>query len=118
MAMQFFGPVPWGLALDDPRLQGPAPIGSLCDWCGEPIAADDFGVTLPLLQPAAAPADAKRTTVFHRECDLRQVVGSVGHQRGRCSCYGGTEEDPPALTRRQAAQAAVAHFALIAPKLS
>lgn len=43
----------------------------------------------------------------HLECWVRAGVGSVGHLRGRCSCYGGTEEDPDGLTLREAARAAV-----------
>lgn len=43
----------------------------------------------------------------HRECAIRNIVGSVGHIRGTCSCKGGTEEDPPGMTKRQAAEAAV-----------
>jgi len=45
---------------------------------------------------------------FHQECLVRMFAGSVGHQNKRCSCYGGTEEDPPGMTKRQAAQAAAA----------
>jgi hypothetical protein len=45
---------------------------------------------------------------MHYYCLTRSVVGSVGHQFGRCSCNGGTFEDPPRLTRQQAAIAA--HF--------
>lgn len=44
----------------------------------------------------------------HWECAARAVLGSVGHQQGRCGCYGGTEEDPPGMTRREAARAALA----------
>jgi hypothetical protein len=42
----------------------------------------------------------------HVECEFRQVAGSVGHQMKRCSCFGGIEEDPPGMTRREAARAA------------
>jgi hypothetical protein len=45
---------------------------------------------------------------YHRECHLRQVTGSVGHQLRQCSCYGGDREDPPELSVRDAARAAVA----------
>jgi hypothetical protein len=48
----------------------------------------------------------------HYECGLRAALGSLGHQRRRCSCYGGEEEDPPGLTRRQAAMAATLYFHL------
>jgi hypothetical protein len=64
-----------------------------CLWCGEPVAPaeqDPHRVGQPI----------------HYECGLRCALGSVGHQRRRCSCYGGDEEDPPGMTRREAARAA------------
>lgn len=56
-----------------------------------------------------APGDRTRTmgnARYHLECAFRVVVGSVGHILRRCPCYGGTEDDPPGMTKRQAAQAA------------
>lgn len=74
----------------------------ICLFCDEPILLgeplEEFGCLTeggPMLRRA------------HWECAARQVVGSVGHQRRTCSCYGGSEEDPEGLTRREAAVAAV-----------
>lgn len=49
----------------------------------------------------------------HPECYLRPVIGSVAHIERRCSCFvsGSQCGDDPALTRRQAARAAVAAWA-------
>jgi hypothetical protein len=46
----------------------------------------------------------------HQECAMRTVVGSVAHIEKRCSCYvpGSEEGDPPGMTLREAARAAVA----------
>jgi hypothetical protein len=66
----------------------------LCAWCDEPIL----------------PGEHTSMGGVHYECGLRSVIGSVGHQKGLCSCYGGSEEDPPGLTRRQAAIAAAEYF--------
>jgi hypothetical protein len=46
---------------------------------------------------------------MHVECVYRAVAGSVAHIEQRCSCYvpGSTEGDPPGLTKRQAAKAAL-----------
>jgi len=65
-----------------------------CIYCHEPIHIDDR----TLGQPPS-----------HMECGLRMALGSVAHVRRRCGCYvpGSTEEDPPGMTRRQAAKAAV-----------
>lgn len=47
----------------------------------------------------------------HRECLLRSIVGSVGHQMGRCSCFGyrGNGDDE-SLTRRENALIAARFF--------
>ena len=60
-----------------------------CLHCGEP-----------------ATLDAATRQALHRECAIRMVVGSVGHLLGQCSCFGGTREDPPALSTREAARKA------------
>ena len=41
--------------------------------------------------------------IMHYECSMRSVLGSSGHQLGKCGCVGGTQEDPVGLTKRQAA---------------
>src|SRR5262245_1306654 len=41
---------------------------------------------------------------FHVEC-LFRIGGSLGHQMRLCACYGGTWDDPPGLTKREAARA-------------
>jgi hypothetical protein len=40
---------------------------------------------------------------------MRAIIGSVAHVEHRCSCFvpGSTESDPPGMTRREAANAAV-----------
>lgn len=72
---------------------------TICAWCDEPVLNDD----------RRAPNYAQPT---HYECGLRAAVGSVGHQKQRCFCFGGQDEDPPGLTRRQAAMAAALYFHL------
>lgn len=63
-----------------------------CNHCGEPLLeGEGLGMN----------------PTFHTECFTRLVVNSVGHQLGLCSCYGGNQGDPPNLTIRQAAVAAV-----------
>lgn len=74
----------------------------ICAWCDEPVLEGE----------RLAPNYAQPT---HYECGLRGVLGSVGHQRRRCSCFGGDEEDPPGMTRREAARAAAEYFHLGMP---
>lgn len=62
-----------------------------CEHCDEAMLPDE--------QSAIGP--------FHRECAFRLVAGSVGHIVKRCSCYGGTDGDPPGLSKRDAARAAL-----------
>jgi hypothetical protein len=73
---------------------------AICYWCEEPVTEAE--------RPLAKLNLAGQWN--HYECGLRSVIGSVGHQQKRCSCYGGTEEDPPGATRREAARAAAAYF--------
>lgn len=80
-----------------------APVGDICAWCAEPIAADDFGYLVP-------DAYGRPDRAWHQECFLRQVVGSLGHQERTCSCFGGCDEDPVGFSKRQAALMAVAKF--------
>jgi hypothetical protein len=69
-----------------------------CQYCLEDIGE---GQPFEMVNGGAA--------ALHRECMIRMVVGSVGHQRRTCSCFGGDQEDPEGLTRREAAVAA-AHY--------
>lgn len=63
-----------------------------CRHCGEPLLPHEW-----------------QHEGFHHECITRVTLGSVGHQRQRCPCYGGCEEDPPGMTVREAARAAFDH---------
>lgn len=89
--------------LDAP--EAPAPIGSPCARCDEPIAEGERGWLIPHYDGAAL---SERP--YHYACGIRGIIGSVGHIQRRCSCYGGTDEDPPGMTERQAAEAALALF--------
>jgi hypothetical protein len=98
--MKWFGSQPWG-AFCHGTSQVDTPVGTICDWCEEMILSDDLGVILP---------STESDTTFHRCCFLRSLIGSAGHQKQTCACYGGTEEDPPDMTKKQAAEAATALF--------
>lgn len=92
--MKWFG-INWGASICHSCEHEPTPVGTICGGCGEAIEKSDNGVSMPV------------DTVMHLECFLRSVLGSVGHQKKTCSCYGGNEEDPPGMTLREAAKAAV-----------
>lgn len=78
----------------------PVPVGEACLFCKEAIGPADSGVIMPHFGDGGS-----RLAAIHRECEIRQVVGSVGHQRGLCSCKGGpgTLDDPPGVSKRVAA---------------
>lgn len=88
---QYTAPVYW----DTQETQ--TPEGAICVHCEESIEAGDDGWIDASNHP------------FHRACWLRLIFGSVAHIEKRCSCYvpGSDESDPPGLTRRQAAEAAL-----------
>ncbi len=104
--MQWFGES-WGSEVNYAVLKTNAPAGQPCLHCEELIAENDSGVLMwcvpmPPKEPAYRP--------LHHECWVRMGVGSVGHLEKRCSCHGGDEEDPPDMTKRQAAVAATNLF--------
>jgi hypothetical protein len=72
-----------------------------CAHCGEPILEGDSIMGFNSGQ-----------VVMHRNCGMRGILGSLAHVQGRCSCFvpGSTANDPPELTVRQAADAAVAEW--------
>jgi len=83
-----------------------------CAWCGEPVG--ECAVKSNLIA-----TDGVKRIAFHTECHLRQIFGSVGHQRGLCSCNGGpgTMDDPPGMTKHEAAWAATHEgWARLGPK--
>ena len=65
-----------------------------CTWCGEKILASESNVFYPNC---------------HRECAIRQACGSVAHLEKRCGCYveDSEEGDPPGMSKREAAFAAM-----------
>lgn len=72
-------------------------MNKTCKWCGEAVVWQN-----PNVPEGLRP--------MHSECSIRSIAGSVGHQTKRCSCYGGTLEDPPGATKREAAIAATLYF--------
>jgi hypothetical protein len=82
----------------------PVPVGEPCVHCHEPIVASDDGWLIP--QPGTPEA------VYHRACFVRSIIGSVAHVEHRCSCWvpGSSESDPPGMSLREAAEAALAAF--------
>lgn len=70
--------------------------------CGEEVREGEPARDMPVVYTCGA-CEVER---IHLECVLRMAVGSVGHQRRECSCFGGTKDDPEGMTRREAARAA------------
>lgn len=80
----------------------------VCPWCNEPVTESEYPTAVAVVH-----GDDGQLHPWHRECLLRQVTGSVGHLKHWCACYGGNpdaELDPEAMTKRQAALAAVALY--------
>lgn len=93
----------FGIAVTEPEEeQISTPVGVPCGFCLEPIDARDRGCAVPNAEGGETP--------YHFECHIRLAIGSIAHQKRRCSCYGGTEHDPPGMTLRQAAKEAFAHW--------
>lgn len=103
--MKWFG-TPRGAPYEADAERVTAPVGALCARCDEVIGWHDDGLLIPHL-------GENDTThqPWHYECHLRGIVGGINHQMGNCTCCGGTEPpDPPDLTPREAAHAAVSYW--------
>lgn len=79
------------------------PVGVPCMHCEEPFTLMDDGEMVPHWDGEGGAAERP----WHRECLLRSVLGSVGHQLRKCSCFGGEMEDPPGFTKRECAMLAM-----------
>jgi hypothetical protein len=83
----------------------PTPVGVPCAWCEEVIEEGDRGQVIDHFGE-----DGVSETPYHRECLFRTIIGSVGHIRGKCSCFGGDQEDPEGMSKREAAIAACKEY--------
>ena len=97
----FGDPWPSGICYDDDgrlieEMRKPFPAGESCLYCEEPFQAGDSGKAMPFLSAAAG----SRVVHVHKECALREVVGSLAHLEYRCSCYGGENDQTPGMTLR------------------
>lgn len=100
--MKYFGES-WGSDLCQESEQVPVPVGERCGRCKEQFIEGDQGVI-----------DCSGFTE-HLNCFLRGIIGSVAHIQKQCNCYipGSTCGDPPEMTKRQAADAAVRLYYLL-----
>lgn len=110
----WFGPPWWSYVCYDEdgglleETRKPFPAGESCLLCGEPFdeAAGDSGQATPVITgPLTEAGDEADVEIrhSHKECQFMNVVGSLAHQEGRCSCYGGSGETAQGMTYRQEA---------------
>lgn len=100
--MKYFGRIwPSGICDDGDKVE--TPVGRPCLWCGEEIVDGDQGIMMSYMDTEVT------LQPMHKNCMIRQTVGSVARIERHCSCFvpGSEEEDPPGMTRREAADAAV-----------
>lgn len=76
--------------------------GDRCPNCGEGFVVGERGYPTPHHYTSGK----VEITHYHHECIVRMVVGSVGHQTKQCPCFGGKLDDPPGMSRREAAREA------------
>lgn len=86
-------------------------FGATCHYCEEQIREGEAGFSMIHVceLPNCNLGMSAHRVFVHRACFLREIVGSVAHIEGTCSCDvpGSNRGDDPALTRRQAAEASV-----------
>ncbi len=71
-----------------------------CPWCEEG------------LQRGEALVHQQGLVYWHHECLFRATVGSAAHILKECSCFGGEREDPPGMSKREAAKLALEVYRL------
>jgi hypothetical protein len=77
-----------------------------CLHCGEFLMPDD--IVDPIIYIGESGPEKRYR---HQACAIRVVIGGLNHLRGTCQCDGGPDEpDPPEMTKREAALAAVAYW--------
>jgi hypothetical protein len=77
-----------------------------CAWCDEPVTKYQDHRLIPHVGESGA-----YELPWHEECLVRGMIGGLNHLQGKCICCGGTEPpDPPGMSRREAAIAAVTWF--------
>jgi hypothetical protein len=98
VTMRWFGE-PWNSWICENLPKIDTPVKEVCIWCDEPILENESGIMF-----ANGP-------LAHKNCFFRQIIGSVAHIKKECSCFSPAnpkDTDPEGLTKRQAADAAVA----------
>lgn len=104
--MRWFGRA-YGAAYEDDSAPVPVPVGMHCKRCDEAFTADSDGFLMTYWDADKGAHDIG----MHYECHMRQIIGGLNHLLGICTCCGGdAPPDPPALSKRQAAQAAVQYW--------
>jgi hypothetical protein len=92
------------------------PVGEKCIYCEEVIESDDRGFVMSLLaEDTTSPSNFMKDTtcVYHYECNLRLIIGSLGHQKEECSCFGGIGTgDSEGMSKREAARQAYKRYML------
>jgi hypothetical protein len=96
----------WGAPVCQSTPRVAVPVGAPCLWCTEPIAAEDSGIGMPMMESEGNVLVAVQA-FEHVECFIRQIIGSVGHQLKVCSCFGGNDAcEPEGMSTRESARAA------------
>lgn len=104
MPQQVF-PRRWASSACDGLEEVGTPVGVPCMLCVEPLELGARGFVQDCVRLDRIGEMVVTREPVHRECQLRAVVGSLGHLLRVCHCYGGPMEDPPSLTAHQAALA-------------
>lgn len=101
----YFGPA---FARKEWEVQVETPVGTPCGYCADPIEEGDTG-TLETYVVLVDGEPVAETRPVHYECNMRQVIGSVAHVEGICSCNipGSIEGDPPGSSLHEGALLAV-----------
>lgn len=85
---------------------------SICPHCGEEVTKKERKKSMFIPHVTGSFEDVI-INIWHIECWQRNLIGGLNHLKKLCYCNGGTlPPDPPDMTIREAAKAAVAFWEL------
>lgn len=95
----------WSAAVS---LAAETPVGETCLHCDEPVLVDDCGTFTTFVDVDEDNDTVSSIRAMHAWCQLRSVLGSIGHLLQRCTCHLSADDanafhDPPGLSVQNAA---------------
>lgn len=104
MVNPYFGE-PWDAPAVDAAPRVATPVGVPCLWCGVPVERGDRGFMVGCARLGEDGEPYGSVEPYHRECQMRSVIGSPAHLDGECFCHTGEPDQHPSTPQEKRAEA-------------